>query len=416
MKILLVASHFPPLIGGAPVVYENLCAHLENKISVIAPRRRYIDGGEIEGCLAFDRLQAYRIDRVDLLQPQIKPPAQNALESLRRLFFEDIPFCTRIAGQILKIVDQVRPDVVCMGDLFALFWLGWFLRLKRGLPIVHYVHAEEVTTDWGSRMYKYGSLAALRNTDKVVTVSSFTQNELINRGVPEDRIQVITNGVDLSRFQPGQKDARLLSKYNLTGKKVLLTVGRLEARKGQDKVIASLPMILQELGDVYYWVVGQGSYREKLERLAQKMGVRDRVIFAGRVDGEDLPRFYRSCDVFIMPNRTLPSGETEGFGLVFLEANACAKPVIGGRAGGVPDAVVDGETGLLVDGTSVGEIAASVVRLLTTPELASSMGESGLLSARRNGWPDKAEQFLNTIDSLLRLEDHLTAPSAGGRR
>lgn len=394
------------------MVYENICRELQSDIAVVAPRRRYIDGGHVEGWAQFDSMQPYDVSRVDLLQPQVKPPASTSVETLQRLLVEDLPFFRRIASEVSRIVDQVRPDVLCLGDLFALFWLGGYLRWRRTLPTVHYVHAEEVTTDWGSRMYKYGSLAALRRADAVVTVSNFTKAELTRRGVAEERIHVITNGVDLERFQPGEKSEAILIRHDLSENRVLLTVGRLEERKGQDKMIEALPRILDAVPDLKYVVVGEGGYRPALEVLARKHGVQDRVVFAGRVPWEELPDYYRTADVFAMPNRTLASGETEGFGLVFLEANACGKPVVGGRAGGVPDAVSDGETGILVDGRSTDEIVEAVVRLFEDATLRERMGRAGVERARHFGWTAKAQEFRDLCRSLSAFGKRMTTDRA----
>jgi phosphatidylinositol alpha-1,6-mannosyltransferase len=159
---------------------------------------------------------------------------------------------------------------------------------------------------------------------------------------------------------------------------VIVTVGSLTARKGHDMVIRALPRLRETVPDITYLIVGQGGYRAKLEELAMSLGVRDRVIFVGQVSAEDLPDIYALADVFVMPSREhLESCDVEGFGLVFLEASACAKPVVGGRSGGIPDAIVDGVTGLLVNPNDAEDIANSLARLLTNSNLAIRLGQQG---------------------------------------
>jgi phosphatidylinositol alpha-1,6-mannosyltransferase len=158
--------------------------------------------------------------------------------------------------------------------------------------------------------------------------------------------------------------------------RILLTVGRLVERKGQDMVIRALPKIISHIPNLKYRIVGEGPYRTRLEQLAKELGVDTYVEFIGAVEDTELIREYKSCDLFIMPSRESPN-DAEGFGIVYLEANACGKPVIGGRSGGVPEAVLDNQTGLLTNPTDVEEIANSVVRLLNDPLLAKRLGEQG---------------------------------------
>lgn len=402
MKILLIASRVPPLVGGAPVVYWNICRHLKDEIAVLAPWRFYEDGREFEGWKESDSREPFEVRRIELLRPPIKPNPAGSLVSAWRLVFEDLPLRRRVAKTVLRFVDTIGANVICLGDLYSLSWLGEYLRRKRGLPVIHYIHGEEITTGSGSRLYGRKSIEALRKAEAVIAVSSFTRDELIHRKVRPDRIHVVTNGVDLDRFTPGPKDSEILARHGIAGKKVLLTVARVEERKGHDKVIEALPQILRAVPDLVYLVVGKGEYLKTLKVLAKKFGVKDKVIFAGRVPWEDLPRYYRSCDLFIMPNRTLANGDTEGFGLVFLEANACGKPVIGGKAGGVPDAIADGETGILVDGNSVEEIAHAAIQLLSNKKLAQGMGQAGRSRALACSWANKTQEFREVCRSLVK--------------
>jgi phosphatidylinositol alpha-1,6-mannosyltransferase len=234
----------------------------------------------------------------------------------------------------------------------------------------------------------------LREAAAVVAVSEFTRGELISRmGVPSSRIALIVNGVDAGRFQPGPKPPALLARYGLAGKRVLLTVGRLVERKGIDTMLRALPLVLAAVPDTRYLIVGTGEYRIRLEALIAELGLNDAVIFAGRVPQDELVAHYQLCDLFVMPNRELDNHDTEGFGLVFLEANACGKAVIGGRAGGVVEAVRDGETGLIVDGHDVDALAAAVSGLLRDDARREAMGEQGLAVARASSSAERARAF-----------------------
>jgi len=157
---------------------------------------------------------------------------------------------------------------------------------------------------------------------------------------------------------------------------------------------------------VHYLIVGDGEIRAELEQLIASEGLGDWVTLVGKVSDGDLLRYLRLCDLFLMPNRTMPDGDTEGFGLVFREANACHKPVIGGRAGGVVEAVADGVSGLLVDGNDPDDIAAAVERILGDPALAARLSEGGYKLAREHSTRAVALQFLRTCETLLGKTAH----------
>ncbi len=393
MKCLFVAGVFPPAIGGSATVYLNLCRNLAGSVSVIAPSNSYLDEGEFSGWREFDGAQPFRVTRVDLIRPPLRPAPPTLLHSAFRLLLEDLPIRRLVAAQVFADIERERPSVVCLGDFFSLYWLGTTVRRRFGIPVIHYIHGEEITTGAGSRLANLFAWRALRRAEKVVAVSSFTRRQLVLRGVPDHRIEVISNGVDTERFFPGPKDAGLRERFDLCGKRVLLTVGRLTTRKGHDRVIEALPRILEKHPDVVYLIAGQGHALASLQALALQHKVGDQVVFAGAVPDADLLSFYRTADVFVMANRTLSDGDTEGFGLVFLEAGACGKPVVGGNAGGVPDAVHHGETGLLVDGNSPQDIARACCSLLRDPSFAARLGDAGLQRARDSSWQRKTVEF-----------------------
>ena len=181
---------------------------------------------------------------------------------------------------------------------------------------------------------------------------------------------------------------------------VLLTISRLYARKGIDRVIESLPAIVRRSPDIVYLIVGEGSYRPVLEDLVARHGLGRNVVFAGAVPDYELTDHYSLGDVFIMANRQMPDGETEGFGLVFLEANACGLPVIAGRDGGSVDAVTDQLNGLLVDGNDPAAIAEAVNRVFADDALRRRLRAGGAEVALASGWDRRVEQFLQFCDSL----------------
>jgi phosphatidylinositol alpha-1,6-mannosyltransferase len=179
----------------------------------------------------------------------------------------------------------------------------------------------------------------------------------------------------------------------------VVCVSRLVPRKGQDVLIRALPQILREVPEAVLLIVGDGPYRSSLEKLVDSTGVREAVRFSGPVPWERLPAYFDAGNVFAMPCRTRRRGlDVEGLGIVYLEASATGLPVVAGRSGGAPDAVLDGETGLVVDGRSVHEVATIVAGLLADPERARAMGEKGRAWVEREWhWDTVAARFAELL-------------------
>jgi phosphatidylinositol alpha-1,6-mannosyltransferase len=283
----------------------------------------------------------------------------------------------RWGAAISEIMIRERPKIVQLSTAYEGFQ-GLWLRRWLKLPFVIYAHGNEIL----DAMEKVGKkpLLALQIADRVLANSRFTANLVRETGVDPNRIEIVKLGCDVDHFQPLPVRMELRQKLlgSRDGDRVILTVGNLVARKGHDMIIRCLPKILKRIQDVTYLIVGDGPYRKQLEALAESMGLRDRVIFAGQISEKDLPDIYRLSDIFAMPSREiLDQCDVEGFGLVFLEANACAKPVVAGRSGGIPDAVENGITGLLVNPLDLEEIADAIKNLLLNKDLAIRMGNQG---------------------------------------
>jgi phosphatidylinositol alpha-1,6-mannosyltransferase len=404
LRCLLVASTFAPVHGGSAVVYENLCRQMPaGSIRVLSARTNYIDNQEIKAWKQHDRSVPYPVDRIPLLRPLMQPPPANILVSIWRFAFKDIPLYMRALYAAASIVKRHRINVVCVGELVYGSWLGIALKRLFGCKLIIYVHGEEITAASGGRLHGSKRKEYLHAADKVVAVSSFTCDALSHdMELSQDRIVLIQNGVDIDQFTPGPKEEELVRRHGLHGKKVILTVGRLVPRKGADMALRAIAGLLRERDDLRYLIVGDGEMRPQLERIIEEEELVGKAVLVGSVSQQDLVKYFRLCDIFLMPNRTMPDGDTEGFGLVFREANACGKPVIGGRAGGVVEAVLDGESGLLVDGNSREEIEQAVRRLLADPALVERIGKGGLALARSSSTKSVAARFRATCERLLR--------------
>jgi phosphatidylinositol alpha-1,6-mannosyltransferase len=388
-RIVLVTNNLPPVRGGSAIVYDNLARHAGGAIAVIAAKLSYQDGLPLIGWREHDRLAPYAVMRLGLLRTVIGDQGGRLAFRLR-----DAAIRARLLAVLAWRLLRGEVAGVCVGELVASAWLLGVLKLC--FPWVVrcvYVHGEEITTSDGYDAGRDRRRRALLAAHHVVVVSRFTAEAAaaLLGAAGRERIRLIENGVDGALFRPLPRAADLVARYRLDGHFVFLTVCRLLEKKGVDQAIRAFATLAAR--DCRYLVVGDGPFRTVLEAIAAASGVADRVVFAGSVADADLVEHYALGDVFVMPNRRLPNGDTEGFGLVFLEANACGLPVIAGRDGGSTDAVRDGVNGLLVDGAAVPEIAAAMAALHDDPALRSRLREAGLAAAAAADWRHKARAF-----------------------
>ena len=347
-RCLVVANTFPPVHGGSAIVYDSLARFGDGRVAVLAPRQDYRNGQPIRGWREFDRSAPFKVHRIRLLRTLFLPEDAGLLQRFGGAA-ADLAIRLATLRRIRRIVRADKITTLCIGELVACGWLAGACRQLLGLKTVIYVHGEEISTRTEYDKNGQRRRRSLAAADGIVAVSRFTRDILIGGfAVPADKIELISNGVDLARFKPHARPQHLVTRYGLHGRPVLITVSRLYARKGIDRVIESLPKVLRQIPDLIYLIVGEGTYRGTLENLVLHHSLAKHVIFSGAVSSHELTLHYSLGDVFIMANREMPDGETEGFGLVFLEANACGLPVIAGRAGGSVDAVTDQVNGLLV--------------------------------------------------------------------
>ena len=269
-------------------------------------------------------------------------------------------------------------------------------------PFVLFGHGGEFSQARGQLIKWVVQRTVMRRAALFLANSSYTADLFRRAKAPEDRIGIIYGGVRPERFAVSDEQVeRLREKHGLADKRVLATVARLVSRKGHDIVLAAMPEILASAPDAAYLIVGDGPMREKLEQQTRELGLEGSVIFAGRVDDEMIPACYRLCDALVMPSRPVRGELAEGFGLAYLEAAVCGKPSIGTNYGGIPDAIADGETGLLVDTDDIAGLAGAVTALLGDDELRAQMGQAARERALAEfTWERVAERFLAQVERL----------------
>ena len=284
----------------------------------------------------------------------------------------------RVARNLSRIIKESRIQVAAFGAAAPLGLLSASMKRAGVQKTVALTHGHEV---WWAKVFPF-NLALRRigaTVDALTFLGAFTQH-MISRALSKGaaaRMVKIAPGIDVDHFVP--HDATQLRKeLKLEDKRVIVSVGRLVHRKGQDHLIESLPEILKSVPDAHVLMVGQGPYLSHLKKLVQELNLTEHVSFIGRIQYAQLPHYICAGDVFAMPSRSRFFGlEVEGLGIVYLEASACGLPVIAGSSGGAPDAVLDGVTGYVVDGQNNQAIAAAAIRLLNDLDQAKKMGTAG---------------------------------------
>jgi len=311
------------------------------------------------------------------------------------------------------LVRRSQPQVI----LFGLFSprCSHILRavLSQGAIVALLVHAAEIP--FYMRTHRRRLLADLLAIDRVLCVSRYTLSMVRAIGVPEDRLVLVPMGVRDIRNIASPRDAGELELLEKIGeRRLILSVGTLTPRKGFDNVIRAVRSVVDAGVDAVYLLAGEGQDRERLAGIAHEHGVSDRVLFSGSITEQMKAELYRRCDFFVMPSRQESGWDIEGFGIVYLEAALFGKPAIGGNSGGVPDAVHDGQTGLLVDPCSVDEIGHAMLRLLRDEELRRSLGAQAREDVLRNhGWPFCAEEILNALRPSVSPGTGRAGPESG---
>ena len=353
--ILCITNDFGPRAGGIETFIIGLIERMP-KSSVI------VYTSSQEGSEPFDRawLDDYGVEVIRDKSKILLPTA-------------------RVGRAVRKIARERGVTRAFFGAAAPLALLSPGLRRAGITRIVALTHGHEV---WWARLWPF-SFAIKRigaGTDHLTYLGNYTKSQIeraLSHKARESMVK-IAPGIDTDHFAPQSSAAALRAELGLTQKKVIVSVGRLVHRKGQDTLIEALPEILMHIPDAHLLFIGEGPYKDYLVKRAAELQLSHAVTFIGRIQYADLPRYICVGDIFAMPSRSRLAGlEVEGLGIVYLEASACGLAVIGGKSGGAPDAVLEAETGFSVDGTSPHEVADAAITLLQDPVLASGMGSRG---------------------------------------
>ena len=390
-KTLLLSEIFPPAVGGSGRLFWEVYSRLPAGRVVVA-------AGDRPGAAEFDRTHSLNVVRL---------PMQLGDRGLRT--WAGLKYYWRLAWAVRRLVKEHEIDMLHCGRNLPEGFVGYLANKLCGVPYLFWTHGEDIGVSRGSREMTWMTRRVTATATAAVANSFNTRRMLLEEwGYPDGKIRVIQPGVDAAKFVPAAPDAAFRARMGWAGRTVLLTVGRLQKRKGHDVMIRALPAVRAAHPNVLYAVVGTGEEEASLKALAAETGVADAVRFVGGVSDEEMVRCYGQCDLFALPNRTIGVGDAEGFGMVLLEAQACGKPVLAGSSGGTAETMT-AETGRVVDCTRPEPLAAAVVELLSNADELRATGERGRAwAAGRFDWPAVAARAAGVFGEL--------SPTPPGRR
>ncbi|RIV38446.1 glycosyltransferase family 4 protein [Micromonospora radicis] len=366
-RTLLVTNDFPPRPGGIQSFVHNLAVR-QPAGSVVVYASSWPDAEKFDADQPFEVVR----ERTRVLLPT--------------------PLVARRAARLARAYDC---DTVWFGAAAPLGLLAAGLRRRAQVRrVVALTHGHEV--GWAALPVARGALRRIgRGTDVVTYLGEYTRSRLVRALDGLTELRRLAPGVDTELYHPTVDGAAVRHRLGLADRPVVVCVSRLVPRKGQDMLIRALPSIRRRVPDAALLVVGGGPYRATLARLARQAGVEREVVFTGSVPAADLPAHYAAGDVYAMPCRTRNRGlDVEGLGIVYLEASATGLPVVAGDSGGAPDAVRHGETGYVVDGRDLAELADRVSTLLADRDLARRFGAAGRAWVEREWrWETQAHRL-----------------------
>jgi phosphatidylinositol alpha-1,6-mannosyltransferase len=394
MRLLILSSEFPPGPGGIGTHAQQTAINLQKagwEIQVITSQD-YVTEQEI---IEFNRKQPFPVHRFRA----ISPPVREGLYRWR---------------ETSRVIREWKPDLLLATGERSV-WLGATLAKWHRLPWAAVGHGSEFRFQraWERILTRW----SFNQADGVICVSEFTWHRMRAANIKPKKGEIIPNGADSKQFRilPSSEIEEFRRNFGLQGAQILVTVGNLTERKGQDIVIKALPDIIKEFPDTHYVMIGLPTRQEELHQLAADLKVEQHVHFLGRLDAALLICLLNSCDVFVMTSKQTEDGDCEGYGIAAVEAALCGKPAVVSSGSGLAEAISDSVTGFAVPESDPSATAKAITALLKDPDLRMKMGEA----ARRRAldeqtWEHRVIQYDRFFRSLLKLPEPSGSPQLAG--
>lgn len=358
-KVLVLTENFPPISGGSGRWFWELYSRL--------PREQYlILADDIQAAKEFDKTHPLNVIRMPLKSSEWGLKSVSGMKFYWQKFW-----------QIKKIIKQHQITHIHCGRVIHEGVTAWLLKLFTGTHYLCYVHGEDVETAATSGEHNLMVKQVCKHADKLIC-NSHNSASIVKRlnYADDNKIAVLHPGVDASLFVPAEEDVQFKHQMGWQNRKVIITVGRLQERKGQDMMIRATALLKKQFPEILYAVIGRGECLDSLQALTAELGLTEHVQLLTEMSDAQMIQAYQQSDVFILPNRTI-GNDIEGFGMVLVEAQACGIPVIAGDSGGTKETMLLEQSGLVIDCTNAEVICSTVAKLLADPEYSKQMGKVG---------------------------------------
>ena len=394
--IHLITEIFPPAVGGSGKWFYEVFRRMPSDQYQIITKDILASGSEI------DMYCHGNIKRIPFVVGESGAFSLKGMATYRKITQD-------VVGK-LPDAKKDSSEVIVAGRMVPEGWIAAGVARRRGARLVCFAHGEEINKSnlssggvMSSRQHRWMGACVVRCVDHWIANSHNTSDILTQHWqVPATKITVIHPGVDTDFFHPSVRDEAFRRRMGWQGRFVLLTVGRLQKRKGHDHLIMALPELLKKHRELVYVIVGDGQERSVLQKLVERLDLQASVMFLEQADDALLRQCYQQADLFVLPNRSIGS-DIEGFGMVLVEAGACGLPVCAGKSGGTSETMIDGKTGFLLDCSSPETLERDLSTVLNRPDLGS-IGVVGAEYCRTTfGWPRLAETLHRVLDAKFRL-------------
>ena len=418
-KIALINVGFLPEIGGSyRALYEFFRRFPRNSISVLTSHQK--------GDQDFDRIQDFPIERdlfftimehggpIQFLYDLSNIRRNRIITTLNNFVFPHILVSKMAVKKTEEFVKKYNADILIPGQAWTSGFIGTELKRRLGMPFTTFIYGEDVSLLYEGPIITANPLISfpgycrerfiksIEEAEVVIANSKETASKAIGLNLNIKRLEIVYPGVDPELFRPDIETDHITKLLKINHHPIILSVGWLKTRKGFDRVVKVLPEIIKSFPNLLYIIRGKGPEKRNILTLAKKLGVQSHILFVDDLPYEYLPALYGLSDLFVMPNFTIPDTlEQEGFGMVFIEANCCGKPVIGGKSGGAIEAIKDGVTGFLIDSDSPDELTEKILFLLNNPEISKKIGLKGREIAIKNfSWEKLSKDIYEIILSI----------------
>lgn len=377
VDLLIYVSEFPPGPGGMGELAYQTAKELARrglKICVICSQD-YVDKQDI---LHFNNSAPFEV-------VSFSSRGQSILQALNK------------SWTLFRLILKHKPSLVMTSGTIPTL-LSWPVSFVLNFNKITIIHGPEFQVQFGQNNWLIRKILA---PAKLVAVSEYSRQFILKHISPQS-VQVLNNGAKI----PDASDHKLIEslKASYKDKTVLMTVGRMCFRKGQENVIRALPKLINKHPDLVYLLIGHEEQKSYLESLSHELNVQDHVYFIGQIPSEHLGAYLSLCDIYLLMSQRLQDGDFEGFGISIIEAALLGKPAIGSNDSGIADAIVHEATGLLIPSKDEAKLIAAINTLIKDPNLRKSLGEQAQTRALNNfTWEKYGEKFIAMAKAEFQL-------------